>query len=90
MSNSQINKLKPGIKNGTEVTLKLSSNVVSDSNDENNFPHKLLINTQVSKFREAFVNSSSANLKLSKTQLYKIIQSRRFLGRLPGPLSKQN
>ena len=90
MSNSQINKLKPGIKNGTEVTLKLSSNVVSDSNDENNFPHKLLINTQVSKLREAFVNSSSANLKLSKTQLYKIIQSGGFLGRLLGPLSKQN
>ena len=47
-SNSQLNKLKSGIKNGTEVTLKLSSNVVGDSNDENNFPHKLLLtNTQV-------------------------------------------
>ena len=43
-SNSQINKLKSGIKNGTEVTLKISSNVVGDSNDENNFPHKLLFN----------------------------------------------
>ena len=38
-SNSQLNKLKLGIKNGTEVTLKLSSNVVDDSNDGNNFPH---------------------------------------------------
>ena len=48
MSNSQLNKLKSGIKNGTEVTLKFSSNVVGDSNDENNFPNKLLINnTQV-------------------------------------------
>ena len=47
-SNSQLNKLKSGIKHGTEVTLKLSSNVVGDSNDENNFPHKLLLtNTQV-------------------------------------------
>ena len=36
-SNLQINKLKLGIKNGTEVTLKVSSNVVGDSNDENNF-----------------------------------------------------
>ena len=50
LSNSQLNKLKLGIKNGTEVTLKLSSNVVGDSNDENNFPHKLLLtNTQVLK-----------------------------------------
>ena len=37
MSNSQLNKLKYRVKNGTEVTLKISSNVVSDSNDENNF-----------------------------------------------------
>ena len=36
LSDSQIDKLKSGIKNGTEVTLKLSSNVVGDSNDENN------------------------------------------------------
>ena len=43
MSNSQINKLKSRIKNGTEVTLKISSNVVGDSNDKNNFPHKLLL-----------------------------------------------
>ena len=40
MSNLQLNKLKSGIKNGTKVTLKISSNVVGDSNDENNFPHK--------------------------------------------------
>ena len=42
MSNLQLNKLKLGIRNGTEVTLKISSNVVGDSNDENNFSHKLL------------------------------------------------
>ena len=42
VSNSQLNRLRSGIKNGTEVTLKLSSNVVGDSNDENNFPQKLL------------------------------------------------
>ena len=42
LSNSQLNKLKPGIKNGMEATLKLSSNVVGDSDDENNFLHKLL------------------------------------------------
>ena len=50
LCNSQLNKLKSGIKNGTEVTMKISSNVTGDSNDENDFPHKLLItNKQVSK-----------------------------------------
>ena len=37
LSNSKLNELKSGIKSVTEVTLKLSSNVVGDSNDENNF-----------------------------------------------------
>ena len=41
LSNSQLNKLTSGIKDGPEVTLKLSSNMVRDSNDENNFLHKL-------------------------------------------------
>ena len=65
LSHSQLNKLKSGIKNGSKVTFKLSSNVAGDSNDENNFPHKLLLtNTQVSSFRKAFINNSSANIKL--------------------------
>ena len=68
LSNLQLNKLKSGIKNGTEVTLKISSNVAGDSKDENIFLHKLLItNTQVSKLLKAFPNNSSANMKLSKT-----------------------
>ena len=47
MCNLQLNKLKLRIKNCTEVTLKISKNV-GDSNDENNFPHKLLLtDTQV-------------------------------------------
>ena len=70
-SNSQVNRLKSGIKNGTEVTLKILSNVVGDSNDENNFLHKLLLtNTQVSKLSKAFPNNSSGNIKLSKTQFH--------------------
>ena len=85
----QFKKLKSGIKNGTQVTLKLSSNVGGDSNDETNFPHKLLLtNTQVLRIRKAFANNSSANMKLSKTQLSKIGQSGEFLGRLLGPLLK--
>ena len=43
LSNSQLNKLNSGIKNGTEVTLKSSLNVVGESIDENNFMHKLLL-----------------------------------------------
>ena len=42
LSNSQLNKLKSGTESGTELTLKLSSNVVGDSNDENSLPYKLL------------------------------------------------
>ena len=42
-SNLPLNKLKSGTKNNTEVTSKISSNVIGDSNDENNFPHKLLL-----------------------------------------------
>ena len=89
LSNSQHNKLKCGIKNGAEVILKISSNVVGYSNDGNNFPHKLLLtNTQVSRLYKGFVNGSSATTKLSKPQLHKIGQSRGLLGRLLGPLLK--
>ena len=89
LSNSQLNRLKSGIKNNTEVTLKISSNVVEDSNDENNFSHRLLLtNTQVSKIRKAFGNGLSANIKLSKTRLRIIGQSGGFLGRVLGPLLK--
>ena len=58
-----------------------------DSNYETNFPLKsLLTNAQVSKIHKAFSNGSSANIKLSKTELFKMLQLGRFLGRLLGPL----
>ena len=70
---SQFNKFKSRIKNGTNVTFKLPSNVVGDFNDENNFSHKsLLTNIQASNLRKAFANGSSANMKLSITQWHKI------------------
>ena len=47
-----------------------------------------MTNTQVSKPRKAFGSNSSANKKLSKTQLHKVVQSGGFLGRLSGPLLK--
>ena len=87
LSNLQLNKLKSAIKNETEVVLRLSSNMIGDN--ESNFPHKLLlINRQVSNLRKAFTNYLSANIRLSKTQLSKMIQSGGFLGRLLGPLLK--
>ena len=79
LSNSQLNKLKSGIKNGTEVTLEVSLNVIGESKNENNFPQKLLLtNTQFLKLRKAFANGSSANIKLSKTQLHKMRQLEGF------------
>ena len=79
-SNSQLNKLKSGIKNGTPATINLSSNANEDY-DETNFPHKLLLtNAKVSKIHKAFANGSST--KFSKTQLYKMVQLGGFLGRL--------
>ena len=87
LSNSQLNKLKSAIKNETEVVLRLFSNMIGDN--EANFPHQLLLtNTQVLNLRKAFVNNSSANIKLSKTQLSKMIQSGGFLARLLGPWLK--
>ena len=68
MSNLQLNNLKSAIKNCAEVTLKLSSNVVGDSNYETNFSHKLLLtNKQVLRHRKAFVSNSLANIQLSIT-----------------------
>ena len=65
-------------KIATEVTLRLSSNM--DSSNETNFPHNLILTArQVSHLPKTFANNSSVNLKLSKTQLSKIIWSGRFL-----------
>ena len=87
LSNSQLNKLKSSVKNETDVVLRLSSNVIGDN--ESNFSHKLLLtNRQVANLRKAFANYLSTDVKLSKSQLSKMIQSGRFLGRLLGPLLK--
>ena len=63
--NSQHNKFRSRIKNGTEVTLEISPNVVGDFNDENDFLHKMLLtNTQISNLRKDFANSSTANINI--------------------------
>ena len=80
LSNSQLNKLKSSIKN--------ESNMVGNSNDNTNFPHELLLtNRQLANIRKVFANHSSIDIKLSKTQLSKMIQSGGFLGNLLGKLA---
>ena len=87
LSNSELNKLKSAIKNGTDVILRLSSNMIGNSDDETNFPHKLLLtNRQAANFRKAFANRTSTDIKLSKAQLTKM-QKEGFL-RFLAPLLK--
>ena len=68
LSNLQLNKLKTAIKNETEVVLRLSSNMIGNSDDDTNFPHKLLLTSrQVTNLCKTFSNYMSTDTKLSKT-----------------------
>ena len=63
--------------------------MIANSEDEINFPHKLLLtNRQVAALDKAFANHASTDIKLSETQLSKMIQSVAFLSRLLDPLLK--
>ena len=63
--------------------------MIGDSDDKINFPHELLLtNRQVANLCKAFENNLSTDIKLSKTEISKMIQSGVFLGRLLGPLLK--
>ena len=87
LSNSQLHKLKSAIKNETDVVLRLSSNMIGNSDDETNFSHKLVLtNRQVANLRKAFAKNTSTDTKLSKAQLSTMIQSGGFLSGLLGPL----
>ena len=89
LSNSQPNKWMSAIKNKTEIILILSSNMIGNSDDETNFSHELLYtNRQVPSLLNAFSNILSPDIKLWKTQLPKMIQSRGFLAKLLGPSLK--
>ena len=67
LSSSQLNKLKSVIKK-TEVVLRLSSNMIGNSDDETSFPHKLLLTSgQVANLPKVFANNSSTDIKLLKT-----------------------
>ena len=80
LSNSQFSKLKSAMKNENDFVLRISSNMVGNSNEDTNFPHEsLLTNRQVENIRKAFANHLSTDIKLSKTQLSKMIQSGDFV-----------
>ena len=77
------------MKLNISILLRISSSMVGNSNDNTNFPHKLLLtNRQVANICKAFAKNTSTGIKLSETQLSKMIQSGGFLGRLLGPLLK--
>ena len=60
--------------------------MIGNSNAKSNFQHELLLtNRQDANPRKAFANNSSNDIKLSKTQLSKMIQSGGFVVRLFGP-----
>ena len=88
-SNPQLNKLKSAIRNEANVVSRLSPNMIGNSDDEINFPHRLLLtNRQVANLGQAFPNNSAVNIKLSKTKLSNMVQLGHFLGRLLGTLLK--
>ena len=64
LSRPQLNKLKAAIKNKNDVIIRLSPNMIEDSNDQTNFPHELLLTErQVSSSRKAFSNNLSVDIK---------------------------
>ena len=83
-----LKKLKTAVKDKTGTTLRMSLKMF----DGNDLPHELLLTRQKTKLRNAFSNNMSTDLKLSKAQIFKIIQYGGFLGsllsKLAGPLMK--
>ena len=85
LSHTQIKILKGAVKNNTGTTIRISLRMFNG----NDLPHELLCTTrQKAKIRNAFNNNMSTNLKLSKAQINKIIQSGGFFNKLLGPLLK--
>ena len=84
LSDTQLKKLKNAVKNKTGTTLRINLKMFNG----NNLPHELLLTTkQKTKVRNAFNNNMSTDLKLSKAQISKIIQSGGFLGSLLSKLA---
>ena len=89
LSDTQLKKLRNAVKNKTGTTLWINLKIFNG----NDLPHELLLTTRrKAKLRNAFNHNISIDLKLSKAQISKIIQSGEFLGsllsKLVGPLMK--
>ena len=89
LTNVELNKLKRAVKSNEGATLRLG--IKNFNKDE--LPHKLLLTTrQITKLRKGINNNLATDIKLSKAQMKKIIQSGGFLGKLlsklAGPLMK--
>ena len=89
LTNLQLSKLKKVVKNNYGATLRIS---VKDFNKDE-LPHELLLTTrQSTKLRNAINNNMATDVKFSKAQIKKMIQSGGFLGKLlsklAGPLMK--
>ena len=89
LSDRQLKQLRTAVKNNTGTTLRISLKIF----DGSDLPHELLLITwQKTKLRNAFNNNMPTDLKFSKVQISKIVQSGRFLGsllsKLAGPLVK--
>ena len=84
LSDSQLNKLKNAVKNGQGLTLRMNIKIFNG----NNLLHELSLTTrQTTRLRNALKNKMSTDIKLSKSQISKIIQSGRFLGSLLSKLA---
>ena len=84
LSDTQLKKLKDAVKNNTGKTLRINLKMFGG----NNLPHELLLTTrQKTKLRNVFNNNMSTDIKLSKAQITKIIQSGGFLGSLLSKLA---
>ena len=89
VTDAQLKNLKTAVKDKIGTALRMSFKTF----DGNDLPHQLLLTTrQKVKLTSAFNNNMSTNLKLSRAQISKIIQSEGFLGlllsKLAGPLMK--
>ena len=89
LTNVQLNKLKKAVKSDDGATLRLG--IKNFNKDE--LPHKLLLTTrQNTKLRNALKNNLETDIKLSRAQIKKLIQSGGFWGKLlsklAGPLMK--
>ena len=85
ISNSQLNKLNSAVKNKQGTTLRMNARMFNG----NSLPNELLLTTrQTTKLRNAIENNLQTDMKLPKAQIYKIIQSGGFVGKILGPLLK--